>query len=136
MNYHTLGLTPENFDRTSVPQLDPKKVEILWSDGWYDGPLSGVMNYDGEKYYFDLYCPEDEGFGYQYVTIKLTDIEFQTVKTEHERWLNAMATYREQFGNDYGSPESRAFFDKLGFNHFNDLSDFYKKERITGWFSE
>jgi len=29
-------------------------VVPLWDNGYYDGPLSGVVEYKGEKHYFDL----------------------------------------------------------------------------------
>lgn len=35
-------------------ELEASDVHILWNDDYYDGPLSGLMEYRDQKYYFNI----------------------------------------------------------------------------------
>lgn len=39
--------------KSGKPQIT-EGVRILWHSGYYDGPMSGVAEYNGEKVYFNL----------------------------------------------------------------------------------
>ncbi len=74
--------------RTGLPQLDEFKIRLIEDLEWYDGPMSGLMTYEDQFYWFDLsgFCGRCEGFGcdcedsgrhYYYVVRPLTDDQLQ-----------------------------------------------------------
>jgi len=40
---------------TTQDYPEVEKPIYLWSLGWYDGPLSGICLYEGQKHYFELF---------------------------------------------------------------------------------
>jgi hypothetical protein len=122
-NQSFMNLCPENYDRSHLPQLDSKRIEILWHEGWWDGPLSGVMNYAGEKHWFEIYDTNDDHLGYQYFTIRLTDTEFITAKAEFDKWQKTIS---------WDTPAGKAYYDEMA----EKLHPFQEVGRITGWFCE
>ncbi|MCL6648420.1 MAG: hypothetical protein K6U89_08820 [Chloroflexi bacterium] len=42
-------------DLSALPEIDGRLVRVLWSDAWYDGPLSGMAEVNGEQLYFDFH---------------------------------------------------------------------------------
>ena len=36
-----------------LPRLDPSDIRYLWFDDFYDGPLSGMLRYQGRPYWFE-----------------------------------------------------------------------------------
>ena len=34
------------------PKIESNLIEFLWYDDYYDGPLSGLCEYNGAKYYY------------------------------------------------------------------------------------
>lgn len=71
--------------RAGLPQLDESKITLLKDFEWWDGPLTGVIEYEGRRYWFDyigncarcdgeLSCDcDDSGRHYFYAAIPLTD---------------------------------------------------------------
>ena len=46
--------TSQKTDTSKVTQFLRDDVHLLWSDDWYDGPLSGMAEVNGERYRFEL----------------------------------------------------------------------------------
>jgi len=50
------------FDIYSIPKIDKSEVKHLWHDAFYkDNSLSGMCEYNGEKYYYTQYMEEEAG---------------------------------------------------------------------------
>src|SRR6266498_2506822 len=49
---------PEDFyldDYRQLPQIDEKDIRLLWHNGYYDGPLNGILLYQGKKRWFQIF---------------------------------------------------------------------------------
>ena len=88
----TCPLTQFYDDEDEQPDLT-----MLWHNGYYDGPLSGVAEYNGNKVYFDCIEEVDETGARIYGLYELSpeDIEYE------EHWHNL---FRDMVGchTDYG----------------------------------
>jgi hypothetical protein len=40
-------------DLSQAPQVDPSEINILWSVNYWDGPLSGILEWHGAQYWFE-----------------------------------------------------------------------------------
>jgi hypothetical protein len=47
----TLSTLPPDYDQI-LPRVDRAEVRLLWPSGWYDGPIDGLLLYQGKKYWF------------------------------------------------------------------------------------
>lgn len=139
-----------NFNKNLIPRhkkLEPKEIQLLWDDDYYDGPISGVCMVQGEKCYyrmfnFDEYVAFQDGriddfTSFKYVIIALTKEQL----VEEEKWHQL---FREKVGlhtdyNEFGErgsskirpPELRdEFYRRYKERAFPD----YSKSPIIGWF--
>ena len=46
--------TIQKDDIAVVPQVSRENVRLLWSNDWYDGPLTGIAEVNGVKFLFDI----------------------------------------------------------------------------------
>ncbi|GER89886.1 hypothetical protein KDW_40480 [Dictyobacter vulcani] len=48
----------------SSPQIPYQEIRLLWFCDYWDGPLSGVCFYWGQRYWFEAIEPEKDNYGY------------------------------------------------------------------------
>lgn len=60
------------------------EVNYLWSLDWYDGPLSGLCECQGKKYWF--YFADDLGYNWAYTLHELPPEQL----TDAEHWRNLL----------------------------------------------
>ena len=70
--------------------VDTEPYTILWELNRWDGPLSGVCERDGKRYYFDTHEWEHDNSFYmrRYNIYELPDDVFEFEKARHEEWVN------------------------------------------------
>lgn len=89
-----------------VDDLDEQpKLTMLWHAGYYDGPLSGMADLDGEMVWFDLEEENDDRYR-TFNLYRLTDEESEIHIRNHQE-------FRDKVGNhaDYGDE-----FKPFGYN--------------------
>jgi hypothetical protein len=90
--------TPEGF--RAVPQVSQDAVHLLWHSDYWDGPRSGMLEFSGERCWFQVIAEnEDEdlrGWYRRFVVVRLTPEQL----AEECRWHDL---FREHVGwhNDY-----------------------------------
>ena len=88
MNNH---FTPDEKDISSLPQIDEREMHILWHVDWWDGALSGLLEYRGQKCWFHFHHEDETGCDqggtshYQYILYSLTSDQI----SEAESWINS-----------------------------------------------
>lgn len=75
-------------------------VKILWHDGYYDGPLSGVVEYQGKKHYFIhrheyFNSPLHRNVYRSYWICYLTDEQWKRISYWHEEFCLHVSTDTE-----------------------------------------
>jgi 3-isopropylmalate/(R)-2-methylmalate dehydratase small subunit len=67
-------------DLSNVPRLDETAIRLIWSMEWWDGPLNGIVQYNGELCWFNLHHEDEEATHYNYVLLPLTAAELKEVR--------------------------------------------------------
>jgi hypothetical protein len=106
-------------------------IKILWESGRYDGPLSGVLEYNGDKCYFDIkreYYSKEYGYnpGRTYWIYKLTEEQWKEISYWHEEFRLHVGTHC-----DYGWSEKYQEYERNEGNliEITDIADHeYSKE--------
>lgn len=77
-----------------LPGVSPNEIEILYTDEIYDGPLSGLCLWRGQKYYFcsieysvDLAKPQS------YFLVRLTQEQLENDESLHEDYNKYITRY-------------------------------------------
>ncbi|MBB5034531.1 MULTISPECIES: hypothetical protein [Prosthecobacter] len=78
---------PHGLDMLS--RLDETRVHFLWHFDWWDGPLHGLAEYDGQKAWFVFHDMDELGRHYYYRLYLLTDAQ----AAEAELWYATRGTY-------------------------------------------
>ena len=52
----------QKFDYSNFPKIDNSNIKLLWHTDYSDGPLSGILEFNGKKLRFQV-C--DESLNYQ-----------------------------------------------------------------------
>lgn len=137
-----MGLTMKTFgeltqdDVTSDRQIAKEAVRILWTDDFYDGPISGIAEWTGKRYRFKLtdrnVIGSGEDLSRRYWLIALSQ---QQLRVE-EYWQDLFCTH-VQTGFDYtGRPKYRApsseyhkFYEPYVARAVPD----YSRNEVVGW---
>lgn len=122
------------------PRIDFDEITLLWHCAYWDGMLSGVCLYQGEKCYFTLVSedisPEGE-MSRDFILFKLTEEQARTHTERHELFRKYVGTH-----TDYDSEGKRS----LGATHpqsewhkYYDVEKTWRpitlgKEAVLGWF--
>jgi hypothetical protein len=131
----TLGeLAPDELSK--VAEIPAMAVRVLWVDDFYDGPLSGIAEWGGRRFRFDMtdrsaLGQEDGPRRYWLITLSPEQLK------EEERWQNLFCTH-VWTGFDYsGRPENRApasehskFYELYAARTVPD----YSGNEVVGWF--
>lgn len=126
-----------------IPPKEVSKIKMLWVDDYYDGPLSGVMEYESKNYYFKLFdehcalilTTEDNDDAIPdcvrwYHIYPLSDIEFAYEKKWNDMFENAKAETPD-FDPKKDSPLSRYYEEQKKYRSV-DLS----LSKVVGWFRD
>lgn len=131
-------------------------VKKLWHHGYWDGPISGVCEYNGQKCWFeqidefhDKYSDyDDDDFSApwyrRYLVHKLTDEQFHEILVRHQKWQRMVGTHC-----DYDEEGKRAsnfhytdtitketvaqYYEESKKDKFPDITP-VSEEYILGWF--
>src|SRR5262249_51007607 len=132
----TLGeLAPDNL--SEVVEIPRAAVRVLWTDDFYDGPLSGIAEWEGRRHRFEMTDRStlggDEDIPRRYWLIALSPDQLQ----EEERWQDLFCA-NVWTGFDYtGRPEHRAASSEHGKFYgpcaARAVPD-YSKNEVVGWF--
>lgn len=131
-----------SFKSNEVSEIDVAGLSILYTNDWYDGPLEGICEWKGEKYYFLLRDYEPR----TYYLIKLLPLQLQNDEKLHLDYLRLIESYpyitegaishRKDAKWDIFHEECEKYDDQtiqqeqvLGWFHFN--SDMLKNSNIT-----
>src|SRR2546426_2432789 len=94
------GFAPDETDIASFPQLDEREMQLLWSVAWWDGPLSGLLEYRGQKCWFHFHHEDETDCGrggcshYHYILYAVTQDQI----LEAETWLNSLGRWDSEMG--------------------------------------
>ena len=81
--------TEDEIDIAKLLQLDEREVHFLWRLDYYDGPLNGLAEYQGEKVWFDFHHMDEEGLHYFYVLYRLEQAQLNEIMA----WKQAEGEY-------------------------------------------
>ena len=122
-----------------LPQIPRSEVRYLWHSGFWDVPTSGLLLYQGKKYWFQTSedIVENELAKVIYLVIELSPEELQ----EEEYWHNL---FREKVGthNDYDEHGKRPVHALRPTYMHHEFYDAYAKRKelnlsdnlVVGWF--
>jgi hypothetical protein len=85
------AFTLEKLDE--IPKIERSDLRLLWHSGYWDGPTSGMLEYRGQKYWFETFYDDPDSPTYprwQFV-LRLSDEQL----AEEERWH---LLFREKVG--------------------------------------
>jgi len=124
------------------PQIK-EGIRILWESGRYDGPLSGVLEYQGQKCYFDLkrdYMSRrlSKMVGRTYWVYKLTEEQWKEIEYWHEEFRFHVGTHCDYTWNEEKKDLERGFgkfsndMNYCKEMYYDRYSLFAKEARATG----
>lgn len=106
-------------------------VKILYADSWWDGPLSGMCQYNGESLYFNYIGGDDL---YLYIACRLTPDQLQSEAERHNDFVKYVGDhycFTEDGSRNIKPPsEWHQFYDK----YKDDPVSYYDESKIVIWF--
>lgn len=129
-----------------------KDVKWLWSSGWYDGPLSGMVKLDSEKYWVEFFDEEEwtESYGSEpqeadmfrasfFAILKLTNEQQKSEEYWHELFricVSKRSDY-DEFGNRstqkvHGTNAMQRFYYTRRKMNYKELD--LSESTLVGWF--
>lgn len=125
-----------------LPRIKRKDVKLIFSSTHYDGPCSGMLWYQEQKYWFDIINSFEHWYRY-FAIIKISEEEILKEETIHKLFqdkvgmhttynletqtrLNRNKSYEEHIK---GSKEYYEIVDKLEHKHNR-----YANNEVIGWF--
>src|SRR5262245_36178639 len=82
-------MTPDKSNLGTLPQLDEREVQFLWSMDWYDGPLTGLADYHRKKCWIIYHSDDESERHFQYVLYELPEAEAR----EAEDWYRTRGSW-------------------------------------------
>lgn len=82
-----------------LPFLLRDEVTVLYECGYYDGPMDGMLLWNGKKYWFSMYRDYPPGtwafnyVGRTFVIIELTEEDYKTEAVKHQLWIECCGNY-------------------------------------------
>ena len=55
------GRGADTADHARLRQLDSTRIKLLFAMHWFDGPLSGLAEYEGRRVWFDFHHMDEPG---------------------------------------------------------------------------
>jgi hypothetical protein len=127
-------------DYLKSPHIANSEVRFLWHSGFWDFPRNGLLQFRGNKYWFEICEGQEEDDEYvRYVILELTSEQL----AEEEYWHEL---FRQKVGNhtDYDEKDNRpigalkprenwkAFYDE----HKHRKPRDYSNNNVVGWFGD
>ena len=88
--------TLRKFDNAAITQIPRDQVRLLWSDDWYDGPISGMAEVQGARYFFEMIDPDalgEEEEHRKYWLIELNADQLNEEEQWHELFCRKVGTH-------------------------------------------
>lgn len=80
MEYES-GENEELAELEKYPRWDEGEVKLLWHKIWFDGPINGLVDYRGARYWFDFWCDTAEpGNPFYYFAYPLSVAEVEALE--------------------------------------------------------
>jgi hypothetical protein len=119
-----------------LTQLDMNDIRLLWHSGYWDGALTGLLLYEGCKYWFENY-DDPEATRRRYLVIELTDEELWEAEYWHELFREKVGTHTDYA--DDGRHRSGSVKPKDRWNEFYEpfqkrVPADYSENTVIGWF--
>jgi hypothetical protein len=102
------------------PEIDRKRVQILWHVDYWDGPLSGIASYMGKDYWFQVIDPDAEPRAA--ILRSLTNAELAAEQQRHRLFVQNVGNH-----TDYDSAGKRS----VGALHASGTWDRYYESAVT-----
>jgi hypothetical protein len=119
-------------DYLSLPRLSRDDVKVLWTVDFWDGMISGIVEYKSMAYWAQMchdYENDDQPFYRRYLVIELSDEEVAEERYWHKLFMEKVGTHP----TDVKPKEIwNEFFEPYGKRNPLDLSN----NEVTGWFEE
>lgn len=110
----------EAFD--GLPKLSKEEYTLLWHNGYWDGPLSGMLRYRDREYWFEMFAENEnesseEKWYRRYAVVALSDEQIAYEMEVHEEFRLHVGThcdYVEDSRNGKVQPQEHhhLFYDK------------------------
>ncbi len=77
------------------PQIERTHLKFLWYSDFWDGPLSGMLVYNGQKYWFEIFgeADETEDFYRRFFVIRLTSTQIEEELKWHKLFEEKVGTH-------------------------------------------
>jgi hypothetical protein len=135
----TLGAVLAARDLNVVPRVDRAAIRLLWHDDFWDGPTSGMLRYQGEDFWFQMFEEsEDEASDWyrRFLIVRLSADQLADERYWHELFRENVGThadYDEHGHRPVGSmkPKDRwgAFYGPYRQRTSPDLTE----NEVVGW---
>jgi len=114
---------------------EKRDVKFLWHWKYYDGPITGICNFNNRKYYCNMLKYPIYSLHY------LSDTEISDVEEFHELWKTYVGNHNEYVYDESGVSHQNRSSDKpstYDYNKFVELSNNkktdYNTNEIVAWF--
>ena len=125
-----------------LPQIARKQIRLCWHDDYYHGPITGLLEYHGEKYWFHM-CDEnlqhanDPSWHRRYLVIELSPAQLQEEEEWHNLFREKVGTHTDYNAQGYREPghihsqQSQVEF----YRAYNEREEpDYSDNNVIGWF--
>ncbi len=121
-------------------KIEFNEIKILWESDYYDGPLSGILLYKNQKYYFDL---EDQnntpGLGWyrKFCIYTLTPEQLKTEEEKQKCFIENVSSERDYTVQEhitYPQEKWKIYNDKYGSDLYENSFLEYRKNEVIGYF--
>jgi hypothetical protein len=83
----------------NLPQIARQAVRLLWHDDYWDGPLSGMLLYQGKEYWFQMIAENDDpdlvAFYRRFAVLELTEAQLQEEHKWHTLFQEKVGTHTD-----------------------------------------
>lgn len=109
-----------------------ESIKLLYANDWWDGPLSGMCQYNNESLYFNYIGDVDDL--YLYIAYRLTPDEFQSEAERHDDFVRYVGDHycftTDGSNNKRPQSEWHRFYDKYENHH----PEYFDESKIVAWF--
>lgn len=127
----------------SLPKLGTGDFTLLWHSGFWDGPISGMLSYDGREHWFEMIQENDiveEGRWYRrFAVVTLTRDQIDREHKVHEDFRQHVGTHCDYAHDSQGLQGVRP---KEQWHLFYDehleycRSQRFEQAEVVAWFEE
>lgn len=85
--------TLRKLDTAVIAQIPRDQVRLLWSDDWYDGPISGMAQVQGARYLFEMIDRDVHGAEEEHRKYWLIELNADQLNEEVQWQLRPLIRY-------------------------------------------